>query len=94
MSLDYTDKLINISKIFIKDLNIGELRALTLGEKVISIWIKGVESNMEEKEVLEDLKKVVGEFYAKYPKSKVTLALSQILDILLVEHQEEMKRAW
>lgn len=93
MSLDYTDKLINISKIFIKDLNIGELRALTLGEKVISIWIKGVESNMEEKEVLEDLKKVVGEFYAKYPKSKVTLALSQILDILLVEHQEEMKRA-
>ena len=93
MSLDYTDKLINISKIFIKDLNIGELRALTLAEKVLSKWIKGVERNMEEKEVLEDLKKVVGEFYAKYPKSKVTLALSQILDILLVEHQEEMKRA-
>lgn len=93
MSLDYTDKLINISKIFIKDLNIGELRALTLGEKVISIWIKGVESNMEEKEILEDLKKVVGEFYVKYPKSKVTLALSQILDILLVEHQKEIKRA-
>ena len=93
MSLDYTDKLINISKIFIKDLNIGELRALTLAEKVLSKCIKGVERNMEEKEVLEDLKKVVGEFYAKYPKSKVTLALSQILDILLVEHQEEMKRA-
>ena len=94
MSLDYTDKLINISKIFIKDLNIGELRALTLAEKVLSKWIKGVERNMEEKEVLEDLKNVVGEFYVKYPKSKVTLALSQILDILLVEHQEEMKRAW
>ena len=93
MSLDYTDKLINISKIFINDLKIGELRALTLAEKVLSKWIKGVERNMEEKEVLEDLKKVVGEFYAKYPKSKVTLALSQILDILLVEHQEEMKRA-
>lgn len=93
MSLDYTDKLINISKIFINDLNIGELRALTLAEKVLSKWIKGVERNMEEKEVLEDLKKVVGEFYVKYPKSKVTLALSQILDILLVEHQEEMKRA-
>ena len=93
MELFYTDKLINISKIFIKDLNIGELRALTLAEKVLSKWIKGVERNMEEKEVLEDLKKVVGEFYAKYPKSKVTLALSQILDILLVEHQEEMKRA-
>lgn len=93
MSLDYTDKLINISKIFIKDLNIGELRALTLGEKVISIWIKGVESNMEEKEIVEDLKKIVGEFYVKYPKSKVTLALSQILDILLVEHQKEIKRA-
>lgn len=93
MSLDYTDKLINISKIFIKDLNIGELRALTLAEKVLSKWIKGVERNMEEKEVLEDLKNVVGEFYVKYPKSKVTLALSQILDILLVEHQEEMKRA-
>lgn len=93
MSLDYTDKLINISKIFINDLNIGELRALTLAEKVLSKWIKGVERNMEEKEVLEDLKNVVGEFYVKYPKSKVTLALSQILDILLVEHQEEMKRA-
>lgn len=93
MSLDYTDKLINISKIFINDLKIGELRALTLAEKVLSKWIKGVERNMEEKEVLEDLKNVVGEFYVKYPKSKVTLALSQILDILLVEHQEEMKRA-
>lgn len=93
MELFYTDKLINISKIFIKDLNIGELRALTLAEKVLSKWIKGVERNMEEKEVLEDLKNVVGEFYVKYPKSKVTLALSQILDILLVEHQEEMKRA-
>ena len=93
MSLDYTDKLINISKIFINDLNIGELRALTLSEKVLSKWIKGVERNMEEKEVLEDLKNVVGEFYVKYPKSKVTLALSQILDILLVEHQKEIKRA-
>ncbi|HJF34482.1 MAG TPA: Spo0E family sporulation regulatory protein-aspartic acid phosphatase [Clostridium perfringens] len=93
MSLDYTDKLINISKIFIKDLNIGELRALTLAEKVLSKWIKGVERNMEEKEILEDLKKVVGEFYVKYPKSKVTLALSQILDILLVEYQKEIKRA-
>ena len=93
MSLDYTDKLINISKIFIKDLNIGELRALTLAEKVLSKWIKGVERNMEEKEIVEDLKKIVGEFYEKYPKSKVTLALRQILDILLVEHQEEMKRA-
>ena len=93
MSLDYTDKLINISKIFINDLNIGELRALTLAEKVLSKWIKGVERNMEEKEVLEDLKNVVGEFYVKYPKSKVTLALSQILDILLVEHQKEIKRA-
>ena len=93
MSLDYTDKLINISKIFIKDLNIGELRALTLAEKVLSKWIKGGERNMEEKQELEYLKNVVGEFYVKYPKSKVTLALSQILDILLVEHQEEMKRA-
>lgn len=93
MELFYTDKLINISKIFIKDLNIGELRALTLAEKVLSKWIKGVERNMEEKEVLEDLKNVVGEFYVKYPKSKVTLALSQILDILLVEHQKEIKRA-
>ena len=93
MELFYTDKLINISKIFIKDLNIGELRALTLAEKVLSKWIKGVERNMEEKEIVEDLKKIVGEFYEKYPKSKVTLALSQILDILLVEHQEEMKRA-
>ena len=48
---------------------------------------------MEEKEILEDLKNVVGEFYVKYPKSKVTLALSQILDILLVEYHKEMKRA-
>ncbi len=93
MELFYTDKLINISKIFIKDLNIGELRALTLAEKVLSKWIKGVERNMEEKEIVEDLKKIVGEFYEKYPKSKVTLALSQILDILIVDHQKEMKRA-
>ena len=49
---------------------------------------------MEEKEIVEDLKKVVGEFYVKYPKSKVTLALSQILDILIIEYHKEMKRAW
>ena len=93
LELFYTDKLIGISKILIKDLNIGELRALTLAEKVLSKWIKGVERNMEEKEVLEDLKNVVGEFYVKYPKSKVTLALSQILDILIIEYHKEMKRA-
>ena len=46
---------------------------------------------MEEKEIVEDLRKVVGEFYIKYPKSKTTVALSKILDTLIVEQQKEIK---
>lgn len=80
-----------MAKIFIKDLGIGELRALTYSERVLSIYIKGVECEMEEKEIVEDLRKVVGEFYIKYPKSKTTVALSKILDTLIVEQQKEIK---
>lgn len=89
MNLEYKDKLIGVAKIFIRDLGIGELRALTYSEKVLSVYIKGVECGMEEKQITEDLRKVVEEFYLKYPKSKVTLALSQMLDVLVVEQQKK-----
>ena len=90
INLEYKDRLINIAKIFIRDLKIGELRALTYSEKVLSVYIKGGECGMEEKQITEDLREVVEEFYLKYSKSKVTLALSQILDELVLEQQKEI----
>ena len=88
MNLEHKDRLINIAKIFVRDLGIGELRALRYSEKVLSSYIKGRENGMEDKELREELKKIVEKFYNEYPEHKVTLALSQALDILVVEEQK------
>ena len=90
IDLKYKDKLISISKVLIRDLKIGELRALTMSEKVISSWIRGSEIGMEDKELREELKSLVEKFYLKYPEHKVTLALNKILDILVLEEQKRI----
>lgn len=90
MNLRYKDSLIAVARIFIKDLCVGELRALIFAEKVVSTWTRG--KDMDKSCVFEDLRKVVGEFYVKYPTDKVTLALSEILDVLIFESQSEISK--